>query len=104
MQRLIEQLADDGEVREGLTRLGRVHYHLSVYQHFSGRDGEPVPASLSVEGQMTPLDPIDLAGLHQRRAELTLLLADERVLQFSVATRDGGIRSTARGLFPPTRP
>ena len=34
MQRLVEQPTDEGEVFDGGDRLGRVHYHLSVYQHF----------------------------------------------------------------------
>ena len=99
MQRLIEQPADDGDVLEGRTRLGRVHYHLSVYQHFSEADDEAVPASLEVEGHITPLDALDLAAFHQRRAELTLRLADGRVLDFSMADGEGTIRSTGRGLY-----
>ena len=54
MLRLIEQLAGDGEMLDGGTSvalsLGRVHYHLSVYQHFSDLEGEAIPASLTVEG------------------------------------------------------
>ena len=46
MQRLIEQPVDEGDVLEGRSRLGRVHYHLSVYQRFSEAKDEPVPASL----------------------------------------------------------
>ena len=99
MQRLIEQPADDGDVLEGRARLGRVHYHLSVYQHFSEADDEPVPASLEVEGHITPLNHLDLVELHQRRTELTLRLADGRVLEFLVANGEGAIRSTGRGLY-----
>ena len=99
MQRLIEQPADDGDVLEGRTRLGRVHYHLSVYQHFSEADDEAVPAFLEVEGHITPLDDLDLAEFHQRRAELTLRLADGRVLDFLIANGEGAIRSTGRGLY-----
>ena len=99
MQRLIEQPRDDGDVLEGRARLGRVHYHLSVYQHFSQAEDEPMPASLGVEGRITPLDLLDLAELHQRRAELTLRLADGRVLDFSMADAEGTIRSTGRGLY-----
>jgi len=98
VQRLIEQPADDGDVVEGRARLGRVHYHLSVYQHFSEADDEPVPASLEVEGHITPLDRLDLAELHQRRTELTLRLADGRALDFLMANSEGAIRSTGRGL------
>ena len=99
MQRLIEQPADNGDVLEGRTRLGRVHYHLSVYQHFSEADHEAVPAFLEVEGHITPLDDLDLAAFHQRRAELTLNLADGRVLEFLIANGEGAIRSTGRGLY-----
>jgi len=99
VQRLIEQPADDGDVVEGRARLGRVHYHLSVYQHFSEAEDEPVPASLEVEGHITPLDQLDLAELHQRRTELTLRLADGRALDFLMANSEGAIRSTGRGLY-----
>ena len=99
MQRLIEQPADDGDVLKGRTRVGRVHYHLSVYQHFSEAEDESVPASLEVEGHITPLEALDLAEFHQRRAELTLRLADGRVLDFLVANGEGAIRSTGRGLY-----
>jgi len=98
VQRLIEQPADDGDVLEGRARLGRVHYHLSVYQHFSEAEDEPVPASLEVEGHIIPLDHLDLAELHQRRTELTLRLADGRALDFLMANGEGAIRSTGRGL------
>src|SRR5947208_14848982 len=50
VQRLIEQPVDEGDVWEGLSRLGRVRYHLAVYQMFSMVEDEPVPASLDVEG------------------------------------------------------
>lgn len=98
MQRLIEQPTGDGDVLEERTRLGRVHYHLSVYQHFSQVEDEPVATSLEVEGRITPLEFLDLAKLHQRRAELTLQLPDGRVLNFSMMDREGTIRSTGRGL------
>lgn len=101
MQRLIEQPADEGDVLQGRTRLGRVHYHLSVYQHFSEAENEPVPASLEVEGHITSLDDVDLAKLHRRRTELTLRLADGRVLDFLMANGEGAIRSTGRGLYRP---
>lgn len=101
MQRLIEQPRENGEVWEGPSRLGRVHYHLDVYQHFSEVEGEPVAASLDVEGHIAPFDKIDLPALHRRRAELRLHLADGRVLDFLVANKDGAIRSTGRGLYTP---
>ena len=99
MQRLIEQPVDEGDVWEGPSRLGRVRYHLAVYQQFSMVEDEPVPASLDVEGQIMPQDPIELAELHHRRAELRLQLADGRSLEFTVADAAGVIRSTGRGLF-----
>ena len=101
MQRLIEQPADEGDVLEGAVPLGRVLYHLSVYQQFSESDGEPVPAYLEVEGRITPLNPLDLPGLHERRAELTLRLTDGRVPDFLMANGTGTIRSTGRGLYRP---
>jgi hypothetical protein len=97
MQRLIEQPADNGDVLKGAVHIGRVHYHLSVYQHFSEGE-ETVPAGLVVEGRITPLDGVDLADLHRRGSELTLRLADGRTLDFSVVNDDGTIRSTGRGL------
>ena len=99
MQRLIEQPTGDGDLLEGRAPLGRVHYHLSVYQHFSQVEDEPVPASLDVEGRITASDALDLAALHQRRAELTLHLSDGRLLDFSMADGVGTIRSTGRGLY-----
>ena len=79
--------------------VGRVHYHLSVYRHFSDVEAELVPTHLEVEGRVTPLDDdVDVAELHQRQPELTLRLADGRVLDFRVVDEEGAIRSTARGL------
>lgn len=101
MQRLIEQPADEGDVLEGPAHVGRVLYHLSVYQHFSETDNEPVVPYLEVEGRITPVKHLDLAELHRRRAELTLRLADGRVLDFSMINASGAIRSTGRGLFKP---
>ena len=99
MQRLIEQPSDEGDIFEGSRPLGRVHYHLSVYQQFSEADAEPVAAALDVEGHMSPLEPLDMAELHVRRPELTLRLADGRTLDFTMANSRGTIRSTARGLY-----
>jgi len=99
MQRLVEQPADEGDVFGGESRIGRVHYHLSVYQHFSEAEGEQVPAHFEVEGRITPIDTVDLPALHVRAAELTLHLADGRLLDFSVANEQGTIRSTGRGLY-----
>ncbi len=99
MQRLIEQPADEGDVLEGAVHLGRVLYHLSVYQQFSEADAESVPVHFEVEGRITPVDQIDLAELHRRRAELRLRLADGRILDFAMANGSGAIRSTARGLY-----
>jgi len=99
MQRLIEQPTGDGEVLEGARRLGRVHYHLSVYQHFSEVEDQPVPAGLEVEGRLKALDLLDFADLQQRRVELTLHLNDGRALEFMVADPTGAIRSTGRSLY-----
>lgn len=99
MQRLIEQPADEGDLLEGDAPLGRVLYHLSVYQQFSEVDNDPVPAYLEVEGRITPVNRLDLAAFHARRAELTLRLADGRLLEFSMANETGTIRSTGRGLY-----
>ena len=99
MQRLIEQPSDEGDILEGSRRLGRVHYHLSMYQHFSEAEGETVAATVVVEGHISPLEPLDMAELHTRRPELTLRLADGRTLDFMMANADGTIRSTARGLY-----
>ena len=98
MQRLIEQPADDGDVLDGPVPIGRVHYHLSVYQHFSEAD-ETVPADLVVEGRITPIEGLDLTAFHRRGSELTLRLADGRALDFSLGQDSGSIRSTGRGLY-----
>jgi hypothetical protein len=99
MQRLVEQPADDGDVFDGFARLGRVHYHLAVYQHFSEAEDDSVPANLEVEGRITALDDLDVTPLHRRAAELTLHLADGRLLDFAIANQEGTIRSTGRGLY-----
>jgi hypothetical protein len=99
MQRLVEQPVDEGDVFAGLVRLGRVHYHLAVYQHFSEAEGESVPANLEVEGRITALDGLDIPRLHARASELMLRLADGRLLDFTIVTDRGAIRSTARGLY-----
>ena len=101
MQRLIEQPVAEGPVFEDGTYLGRVHYHLEVYQHFAEKEGEPVPPNLEVEGRVTALNGLDIAELHARGVELTLRLADGRALDFRVVHEDGTIHSTARGLYRP---
>lgn len=100
MQRLIEQPVGDGDLFEEGGCIGRVHYHLDVYQHFAD-DGEPVPANLEVEGRITAREDLDIAGLHRLGQELTLNLADGRALDFRFVHEDGTIRSTARGLYRP---
>jgi hypothetical protein len=99
MQRLVEQPADEGDVLEGLVRLGRVHYHLAVYQQFSEAEGETNASHLEVEGRFTAVDGLDVIDLHRRRIELTLRLADGRLLDFVFANEEGTIRSTGRGLY-----
>ena len=99
MQRLNEQPSDEGEMFEGPVCLRRVHYHLSVYQHFSDAEDESVPAHLEVEGRIAPLGEMDLATLHQRGADLTLRLADGRTLDCSLTDHAGQIRSTGRGFY-----
>jgi|SRR5438093_12201809 len=99
MQRLVEQPADVGDVFEGSLRVGRVHYHLAVYQHFSQGEGEPVPTHVDVEGRVVPLEDADLNTLHAHGPELTLHLADGRLLDFTIASATGTIRSTGRGLY-----
>jgi hypothetical protein len=99
MQRLVEQPTDSGELFHGTERLGRAHYHLSVYQHFSDAEGELVPANLEVEGRIVPVDDLDLLWFHQQGTELTLRLADGRALDLSLLDGDGRIRSTGRGLY-----
>jgi hypothetical protein len=101
MQRLIEQPIAEGAVLEGMVPRGRVHYHLAIYQHFADEEGEPVPAQLEVEGRVTPLDHFDVAAFHRSGTELTLRLADGRLLDFRIIGEDGTIRSTARGLYRP---
>ena len=101
MQRLVEQPTDDGQVFAGPMHLGRVHYHLSVYQHFSEAEDESVPANLEVEGRIVPLDHLNTIELRRQGSELSLHLADGRVLDFSMIGEEGTIRSTGRGLYKP---
>ena len=100
MQRLIEQPVGDGDLFEESGCIGRVHYHLDVYQHFSAGD-EPVPANLEVEGHITGPAALEIPRLHRLGLELTLHLADGRALDFRFIHEDGAIRSTARGLYTP---
>jgi len=103
VQRLIEQPADEGDVFNGNVRLGRVLYHLSVYQQFAEAEGddEPTPTSLVVEGRITPIDRLDLPAFFRRRTELRLRLADGRLLDCLMANETGIVRSTGRGLHRP---
>ena len=98
MQRLIEQPSDEGDLFIGSRRLGRVHYHLAVYQHFSDAD-ESVPANLEIEGRLLPVQGLDLAELRRRKSEVTLRLVDGRLLDLSVIDDGGRIHSTGRGLY-----
>jgi hypothetical protein len=101
MQRLVEQPADDGIVFRGSERVGRVHYHLAVYQHFSEGEGDRSSGSgvLEVEGRIVPVDPVDVSKLPVHETEYTLHLADGRQLDFTIASAEGKIRSTGRGLY-----
>jgi hypothetical protein len=87
-----------GDVFEGTLCLGRAHYRLAVYQHFSDVENEPVAANLEVEGHIVPIDDLDLSWFRRQGIELTLRLADGRALDFSVTDDDGRVRSTGRGL------
>jgi hypothetical protein len=98
MQRLIEQPVGDGELFTEGRRVGRAHYHLAVYQHFS-EGGEPAPTHFEVEGLITPVDDLDIPGFHRLGLELTLRLSDGRALDLRVVRDDGTIHSTARGLY-----
>ena len=89
----------EGVILQAGAPAARVHYHLSVYQHFSDLEGEVVPAAIEVEGHIASREGIGLADLQRRQADLTLRLADGRSLDFSILDADGGIRSTGRGLF-----
>jgi hypothetical protein len=99
VQRLIEQPGDEGELFEGSVSLGRVQYHLSVYQHFSSAEGEAVPAHVEVEGRVAPTGQVDLIALHRRGSSLKLRLADGRTLDCSTTSHEGMIHSTGRGLY-----
>jgi hypothetical protein len=100
MQRLVEQPSGDGEIFAGSLSLGNAHYHLSVYQHFSGSELEKVPANVEVEGHLRPKG-VDVGELHRRRSELTLRLSDGRALDFSFIDEDGRLHSTGRQLYQP---
>jgi hypothetical protein len=97
VQRLIEQPTGNGDLVLRGVPLGRVHYHLAVYQHFADGD-DAVPAQLAVEGRIGA-EVIDLVALQHAGVELTLRLADGRSLDLRVTHEDGTIHSTARGLY-----
>lgn len=98
MQRLTEQPCDDGDLLEANGHVGRVHYHLEVYQHFSDEAGTPVPSHIEVEGRITGLDDLNVSALHSLAMEWTLELADGRALDFDFINDEGAIHSTGRGL------
>ena len=98
MDRLIEQPTGDANVLDGRHVLGRVHYHLAVYQHFTQTEDASVPTVRHVEGRLTPVDPLNFPALHRRRAELILHLADGRRLMCHITSDEGRIRSTGYGL------
>jgi hypothetical protein len=98
MQRLIEQPSGDGRLFEEAAPVGRVHYHLAVYQHFADHGDDPVPAHIEVEGRLTALDDFDVGRLHGLNFEWTLQLADGRALDIDFVDASGAIHSTGRGL------
>ena len=97
MQRLIEQPVGEGDVLDGDTPVGRVHYHLAVYRHYSDNEGESVPLQFEIEGRISATDTLSLVDLDASEA-LTLCLADGRRLDFHLLN-DGSIRSTGLGLY-----
>jgi hypothetical protein len=101
MQRLIEQTADEGDVLAGGKPVGRVHYHLSVYQYFTEAAENEMVGSVEVEGYLSAVEGVDLSLEHQHRTELTLCLPDGRRLDFLMMNAEGTIRSTGRGLHNP---
>ena len=101
MQRIVEQSAGDGDVFSGTVPVGRVHYHLAVYQHFPDDEGESVPANVEVEGRVTAIEGLDVEECHRSGVELTLHLVDGRRLDLLIMNDEGGIRSTGRGLYVP---
>ena len=101
MQRLIEQPSDDGDLLEEGAHVGRVHYHLAVYQHFSEQAGEAVPSHVEVEGRLTSLDDLKVEELHGLPLEWTLWLADGRILDFTFVNEEGAIHSTGCRFHPP---
>jgi hypothetical protein len=101
MQRLTEQLSDEGDVFDRDGRIGRFHYHLAVYEHFPDQGREPVPTHTEVEGRIRPIDELDVANLHRLKLEFTLHLADGRLLDFVIVHADGTVHSSGRGLFSP---
>jgi hypothetical protein len=101
VERLVEQPVGEGHLLERERLIGRVHYHLSVYRHYSDIEAEPVPLHLEVEGRITPLDRLDVTPFRQQRTELTLRLADGRLLDFWLVDQEGALRSTGRGLYSP---
>ena len=101
MQRLIEQPSDDGDLLEEDAHVGRVHYHLDVYQHFSEQAGEAVPSHVEVEGRLTGLDDLKVKELHGLPLEWTLRLADGRILDFTFVNEEGAIHSTGSRFHPP---
>jgi hypothetical protein len=104
MQRLIEQPVGDGDVLHRSASLGRARYHLAVYQHFADPEqDESVPVHTEVEGRVITLDNLKIADLQRKTAELTLRLADGRLLDFLIVHADGTIHSTGRGLYKPDR-
>jgi hypothetical protein len=101
VQRLIEQPSDDGDLLEEDAHVGRVHYHLAVYHHFSDDADQTVPSHVEVEGRLTGLDDLQVEQLQGLPLEWTLRLADGRTLDFAFVNEEGAIHSTGRGLHTP---
>ena len=99
MHRLIEQPAGEGPIFYEGAEIGRAHYHLAVYQHFSDQQGESVPAHLEVEGTVSGNDDLDLSAFARLGFELTLRLTDGRLLDFRITGDRGSIHSTGRVLY-----
>jgi hypothetical protein len=93
--------ADEGDVLEGRSYLGRVLCTTCPSTNTSPRPTTNLWRLILRSKGESLVEYLDLAELHRRRAELTFRLADGRVLDFSMGNENGTIRSTGRGLFTP---
>ena len=100
MQRLVEQPTGDGEIFAGSMSLGNAHYHLSVYQHFSGSEDVDVPANVEVRDTSGRAVSISRSFTAADRSSRCGCLTAARSISRSSMERDGFARQDVSSISP----